>query len=128
MSNTVHTILIVDDDMAVRSFSRLVLERAGYDVIEAGNGLDALRRWEEHGSRIGLVVTDLIMPGMAGLELAACLRQLRPGLGVVFVSGYGEDQLGLDLGGANGAGFLQKPFTPKQLLTVVRQQLDLTAA
>ncbi len=84
------TLLLVEDEAAVRSSARRLLERQGYSVLEARHGADALRIVEESGRPIDLVVTDLVMPEMGGKELAERLRAHRPGLKVLFMSGYTE--------------------------------------
>ena len=80
----------MEDEAAVRSSARRLLERQGYHVLEARHGADALRIVEESGRPIDLVVTDLVMPEMGGKELAERLRAHRPGLKVLFMSGYTE--------------------------------------
>jgi PAS domain S-box-containing protein len=106
------TVLLVEDETAVRAVGRRTLERLGYRILEACHGLDALRLWREQGGQVDAVVTDLRMPRMGGLELAARLRQERPGLPVVFVSGYSAELLPA----APAAGpFVEKPFTAEAL-------------
>jgi len=119
------TILVVEDEPSVRRLTRVVLERAGYTVLEAENGVEALRLWREHGDSIDLLLTDLSMPeGITGRELAARLRRERTDLRVVYMSGYttdfgpGRPPLG------EGQVFLQKPSSPFHLLRTVRQCLD----
>jgi CheY-like chemotaxis protein len=119
------TILVVEDEPGVRRLTRLLLERQGYRVIEASNGVEALRIWQEHAGAIDLVFTDIVMPeGLSGRELAARLRALSPGLRVVFTSGYSADIAGRELSLQEGQNFIQKPFSRQQLLQVVRQSLD----
>ncbi|MEZ5293156.1 MAG: PAS domain-containing protein [Vicinamibacterales bacterium] len=119
------TLLVVEDEAPVRVLVRKVLERAGYSVIEAGSGADGLAKWNAHGDAIRLVLTDLVMPdGMSGLALAARLLSERPDLKVLFASGYSADVAGRDFELKEGQNFLQKPFSPPQLLQAVRQALD----
>jgi two-component system cell cycle sensor histidine kinase/response regulator CckA len=116
-------ILLVEDEPAVRRLARRILERDGHEVLEAGNGTEALRRVDE-GPAPDLVVTDVIMPEMGGGELANRLRAARPGLRVLFMSGYTADELE-DRGIEDTAAFLSKPFPPALLLSRVRAALLL---
>jgi PAS domain S-box-containing protein len=118
-------IMLVEDDPAVRQLTRLALERKGYRVVEAANGVDAQRVWVEHGPRIDLLLTDLVMPeGLDGRELAAQLRQKQPGLKVVFISGYSPEIAGRQWTLAAGQAFIKKPCGTDQLASVIRQCLD----
>ncbi len=118
------TVLLVEDEEALRALARRVLQAAGYRVLEAGNGEEAVRVAREHTGPIDLLVTDLVMPRMGGRQLADALVEARPALHVLFTSGYtGEaiprnGELGL------GLAFLQKPFTPTGLARKVREVLD----
>jgi CheY-like chemotaxis protein len=116
------TVLLVEDNDAVRRMAREGLQRAGFEVLEAANGEAALRLAASDLDRISLLLTDVIMPVMGGKELAARLRARRPGLKVVFTSGYANDTT---IGGAAhaAAAFLQKPFSPSQLASLVRDVL-----
>jgi PAS domain S-box-containing protein len=119
------TILVVEDEPAVRLLARAVLERAGYKVIEAVNGTDGLRTWEQSGRRVDLLLTDVVMPdGMSGCELADRLQSACPGLKVVLTSGYSTDLAGRELSLRQGQSFLQKPAPPKAILAAVRRALD----
>jgi signal transduction histidine kinase/CheY-like chemotaxis protein len=119
------TILVVEDDPAVRSVVRLVLERYGYQVLDASDGRMGLERWAQHELRVDLLLTDLVLPGaMSGLELAAQLRHCESSLKVLFMSGYNQE---LVLQGAElhpGQSFLQKPCSMVELLRAVRTSLD----
>ncbi len=118
------TVLLVEDDKAVREFSRSLLEQAGYHVLEAPDGAEALRISGNHGDRIHLLVTDVVMPGMSGRELADRLTSMRPGLQVLYLSGYTNDAvIGRGVVESETA-FLQKPFGPDDLAAKVRQVLD----
>ncbi len=118
------TILLVEDERAVRSLSRLVLESHGYVVLEASDGLSALEVAERHEDKIDLLVTDLVMPKMGGRDLAKLLSEARPELKVLLTSGY-TDQLALDNDElAVEVTFLQKPYGPIKLAATVRQVLD----
>jgi two-component system cell cycle sensor histidine kinase/response regulator CckA len=118
------TLLLVEDEAAVRSSARRLLERQGYTVLEARHGADALRIVEEGGRHIDLVVTDLVMPEMGGKELAERLRAHRPGLKVLFMSGYTEKAIATDGVMPPNTGFVEKPFTVEQLMRRLREILD----
>ena len=116
-------VLLVEDDESVRAVARRILEVRGLVVVEADGADDALRAADEHPERIDLLVTDLSMPGLNGRELAARLSARRPGLRVLYVSGFTRDEAeeqGL-LGAA--AAFVQKPFTSASLLAEVTRVL-----
>ena len=118
------TLLLVEDEAAVRSSARRLLERQGYTVLEARHGGDALRIVEESGRQIDLVVTDLVMPEMGGKELAERLRAHRPGLKVLFMSGYTEKVIAAGGVMPPNTGFVEKPFTVEQLMRRLREILD----
>jgi PAS domain S-box-containing protein len=121
------TVLIVEDEDAVRLIVRRVLEGQGYVTLEARDGRDALRACAQHGDAIDLVLTDVIMPGMGGREMARSLAASRPELPVLFMSGYDDDgEPGTD-GAARGSGVLAKPFTAETLARQVRDALDRRA-
>ena len=119
------TILLVEDELPVRTLARIILQQHGYHVLEAGSGTDALSVWGQHAAKIDLLLTDIIMPqGVSGRELALKLRVDRPGLKVVFVSGYSPDSMELGAELNEETFFLQKPYLPENLLQNVRQVLD----
>jgi PAS domain S-box-containing protein len=119
------TILLVEDDAAVRTVTRLLLARHGYRVLEAASGVEALEIWRAQEGRIDLLLTDLVMPeGVDGRELAAQLRTQQPGLKVIFTSGYSPGLAGRELTLQAGQSFLPKPCPPQQLLETVRTRLD----
>jgi two-component system cell cycle sensor histidine kinase/response regulator CckA len=121
------TILLVEDERAVRSLSRLVLEAHGYVVLEASDGLSALEVAERHNDKIDLLVTDLVMPKLGGRDLAKLLSESRPNLKVLLTSGY-TDQLAIESDElAIPVAFLQKPFGPIKLAAKVREVLDAPA-
>ena len=117
------TILLVEDELAVRKAAAEFLRLRGYTVLEAKDGLDALSVARNHGSQIDLAVTDVVMPNMSGGEMAKELALLRPEVRLLFVSGYAGktvlDHKVFDL----EINFLQKPYTLKQLSTKIRQSL-----
>jgi CheY-like chemotaxis protein len=118
------TILLLEDDLAVRSAARRILVASGYDVIEAASADEARQRFEECQGGVDLLVADVIMPGESGALLAASLRRRRPGLHVLFVSGYpGADleRLGLREGEVE---LLRKPYTMQELRERVQNALE----
>jgi two-component system CheB/CheR fusion protein len=117
-------VLLVEDEDGVRSLARRILERSGYTVIEARHGKEGLSVCESHAGPIQLLVTDVLMPGIGGRELAERSLLLRPEMKVLFMSGHTDDVV-LDLGiKLHGTPFLQKPFTLVQLAKKVREVLD----
>jgi PAS domain S-box-containing protein len=119
------TILLVEDDYALRLSTRAVLERQGYRVMEAANGVDAEDVWLKNRQFISLLLTDLVMPGgVSGQELARRLQQKSPQLKAIFTSGYSAEIAGRELKMREGEHFLQKPFPPEQLLEKLRDCLD----
>ena len=117
------TVLLVEDEDAVRALAREVLRRHGYVVLEARHGVDAVRVAESHPDAIHLMVSDVVMPHMSGRELAARLGSVRPSMKTLFMSGYSDHAL-LPDDLAPGAAFLQKPFTPEVFARKVRSILD----
>ncbi|MEO8139840.1 MAG: ATP-binding protein, partial [Gemmatimonadota bacterium] len=116
-------VLVVEDEVLVRDLVSRTLRRAGYTVLVADNGEEALRVSGEHSGPIDLMVTDVIMPRMGGRELAAQIILPRPGLRILFVSGYSNETSHGSGALGTGAGYLQKPFTPSTLLERVREML-----
>jgi signal transduction histidine kinase/CheY-like chemotaxis protein len=116
------TVLLVEDDPSVRQLAREVLEGRGYTVVTAASGNEALERVESQAASIDLVVTDVIMPGMAGDELVEHLRLRRPELKVVFVSGYASDSIPRIVPDLN-TSFLQKPFPVEDLVRTVYEMI-----
>jgi two-component system, cell cycle sensor histidine kinase and response regulator CckA len=118
------TILLVEDERAVRNLTKRILQAAGYTVLEAGNGSDALALIESHRGTIDLLLTDVVMPGMNGRELAARIASLRPGIKVLYTSGYTDDAI-LRHGVLDDTSrFISKPYTPLDLTRRVRSLLD----
>ena len=116
------TVLVAEDEAAVRESVRRILERAGYTVIEARHGADALLLWRERRDEIALVLTDLVMPEMRGSELAAALRESAPDTKIVYMSGYASDSARATM--SPDDLLLAKPFDADTLLRVVREALD----
>ena len=118
------TVLLAEDERAVRLVARRQLLARGYRVLEAASGAEALRLCEGHEGPIHLLVTDVVMPGMNGRQLAERVIAARPDVKVLFVSGYTDDEIlrhGVRLGQVH---FLPKPFTLRQLAETVRAVLD----
>jgi nitrogen-specific signal transduction histidine kinase/CheY-like chemotaxis protein len=118
------TILVVEDEEPVRRLLYHVLERRGYRVLEASNGEEAMERFQECPGEIHLVLTDMVMPGMSGRELGARLREIRPDLTIMYMSGYTDDVLVRTGALGPGMSFLQKPLRPEVLTAKVREALD----
>jgi PAS domain S-box-containing protein len=120
------TILLVEDEDAVRRLASKVLAGYGYRVIEAGDGAEAEQLGKRSAEYLHLMITDVVMPGISGLELAQRLAPLRPKMKVLFMSGYADDAITRRGVLAEDAAFLQKPFPPEVLARRVREVLDGT--
>ncbi|HET8633799.1 MAG TPA: response regulator [Gemmatimonadales bacterium] len=120
-------ILVVDDEELVRRFAARVLRGRGYTVAEAGDGRKALAKVEELGSALRLVLSDIVMPYLNGVELTERLSVLRPDLPVILMSGYSPREL-MARGIAAPCALLSKPFLPSELIAEVSRCLDVTAA
>lgn len=120
------TVLLVEDDNAVRRITRISLQSQGYTVLEASDGLAGLHQAETFPGEIHLLISDVVMPEMGGRQLLDAVRKHRPGLRVLFMSGYTDDAVLLHgVVEANDA-FIQKPFTPLSLARKVREVIDAT--
>ena len=118
------TVLLVEDNESVRALALQALTRGGYRVFEAANGEEGIRIATEQAGAIDLVITDVVMPVMGGREMSTRLTAIRPGLKILFTSGYTDDVILNDVAMQPGTSFIQKPFTPDSLLPVVRAMLD----
>ncbi|MBX2831411.1 MAG: response regulator [Rhodospirillales bacterium] len=116
-------ILLVEDEDAVRTFGARALRSKGYDVLEANNGENALEVLNNTDKTIDLVISDVVMPGIDGPSLIRMLREQKPELKVIFISGYAEDTYRDELDEENGVHFLPKPFSLKDLATKVKEVL-----
>jgi diguanylate cyclase (GGDEF)-like protein/PAS domain S-box-containing protein len=123
VSKASETILLVEDEPALRGPMRRGLEREGYTVLEAPNGDEALRICETHPDEIHVMVTDVVMPGMDGLELGKRVAQRRPGTRVLYASGYSDAMSRGGDGTIDVGDFLQKPYTPSELGVRIRRLL-----
>jgi CheY-like chemotaxis protein len=119
------TILIVEDEATIRGNVRECLQQLGYHVVEAENGEAALQVCEQLQGKIDLVLSDLVMPGMGGYELAGELAQRHPEVRMLFMSGYTEDSAARRDILLQGSAFLQKPFSVADLSTAVHQALAI---
>jgi CheY-like chemotaxis protein len=121
------TVLLVEDAEMVRDFAKSVLTQNGYTILEARDGQEALQVCQDHSGPIHLLLTDVVMPGMSGRDLAEQIALLRPGIKILYMSGYTDDAivhhglLGPDI------AFLQKPFSTTGLVHKLREVLDSTA-
>ena len=121
------TIVLVEDEPMVCALVSEVLRKNGYQVLEFANGREALAHLQHHEGRIHALVTDVVMPGMSGIDLARQLAQGRPDMRILYLSGYTDDLVERQGALRPGRGFLQKPFTPDTLLRKVRELLDAPA-
>src|SRR5690606_34119715 len=118
------TVLLVEDEDAVRMGGMRALTSRGYTVHEASSGVEALEVFEALGGKVDIVVSDVVMPEMDGPTLLGELRKLQPDIKFIFVSGYAEDAFAKNLPADAQFGFLPKPFSLKQLATVVKDMLE----
>jgi signal transduction histidine kinase len=119
------TILVVEDEPALRELVVSVLELCGYHILQACSGVEGLKVWEQHKNDIDLLLTDMVMPdGMSGRQLAERLQAEAPDLKVIYTSGYSPGMAGKDIALLEGFNFLAKPYPPSRLANVVRDCLD----
>jgi CheY-like chemotaxis protein len=123
IQNQVPTVLVVDDDDQVRDFVCALLRNAGYEVRGASDGVQAMNAVAALGDGPDLLISDMLMPQVSGYDLAVQLRQERPNLKVLFMTGYVEGDIVQRCVSDLKAGFLDKPFAPAALLTHVREQV-----
>jgi len=116
-------VLLVEDDEAVRNVARRILSRAGCEVLEAPDGRSALQVADRESGSIDIVISDVVMPEMGGVELYKRLTAEHPGLKVVLTSGYSEREMRSEIR-EMGARFLPKPFTPDSLLRCMAEALS----
>jgi CheY-like chemotaxis protein len=118
------TILLAEDEEALRSVMRITLTRAGYTVLDARDGQHALALMNEHSGEVALVLTDVVMPGLSGPDLVREIVGTHPGVKVLFMSGYADDAIVHQGVLDEGIEFINKPFTFIQLNRKVREVLD----
>lgn len=119
------TIVVVEDERQVRELVQEILQAQGYTVLTAADGEEGLRLCTEYDGPIDLLLTDVVMPGLSGPEMAQCILPVHSTIKVVFMSGYASDAIG-DHGVLDpGTAFLHKPITPDILIGKVRERLDL---
>jgi signal transduction histidine kinase/CheY-like chemotaxis protein len=119
------TLLIVEDEPSLRELVARILQLCGYRIHQAGNGVEALKVWEQHKDEIDLLLTDMVMPeGISGRQLAERLQKDDPALKVIYTSGYSPGMAGKDIALLEGFNFLAKPYPPSRLAQVVRECLD----
>jgi CheY-like chemotaxis protein len=116
-------VLVVDDAAGLRALTKRLLQRLGYTVLIAADGEEALRVFEQNAS-IGLLLTDVVMPGASGPELTRQLISKRPALKVIYMSGYTEETIAHHGILQSGNAFLHKPFTSESLGRKIREVLD----
>jgi CheY-like chemotaxis protein len=126
VGKTRQVVLIVDDDPSVLQGASRVLDRGGYEILEAGGGVEALSLAEQNEGRISLLLTDLVMPEMGGRELSETFRARYPSVRILFMSAYTEDEVILQGVRVAEVDFIPKPFTVQGLRDKIRQVLDRT--
>lgn len=118
------TILLVEDSRPVRAATRRTLEQLGYVVLEAESSPAAVAMCEAHDGPIDVLLTDIVMPGLSGVELARAIREKRPSIRILFMSGYADDAFGGGRAPSAGTMFIAKPFAPATLASKVREALS----
>jgi CheY-like chemotaxis protein len=118
------TVLLVEDEGILRNLCVQILEQLGYRVLQGSNGTEAIAKAQAYGDRIDLLLTDVVMPGMNGSELATQLVLHNPEMKVLFTSGYTEDVISHHGVLAEGVAFIGKPYTLSALARKVREELD----
>src|SRR2546429_625966 len=119
------TILVAEDELALRLLAARILRNLGYEVLEAASGTEAIQVWEQHGRKVDLLLTDLVMPdGMTGRELAKSMETRESALKVIYTSGYAPETGETAFVFRGGINFLQKPYQAQTLAKVIRDCLD----
>jgi len=119
------TVMIAEDEPALRRLAARILGSLGYEVLEAASGVEAIQVWEQHGRKVDLLLTDMVMPdGLTGRELAKQMQAHDSGLKGIYTSGYSPETRETTFVFREGTNFLQKPYPPAKLAEIVRQRLD----
>jgi CheY-like chemotaxis protein len=118
------TILVADDDTVFRELIKTQLEGSGYGVIQAIDGIDAIRKFVDHKDSIELLIIDVIMPKMHGREVYESIKKMRPGIRTIFISGYGADFINKKIESEEQIHLILKPELPKKLLPKVQEILS----
>jgi CheY-like chemotaxis protein len=118
------TILVVDDEPAVRKLAGMILERSGYSVLMAKDGREAVEKFRQNAPEIAAILLDMTMPVMGGEEALRLIREIQPGVPIIVSSGYSETFAREELGCDTVAGFLQKPYSPAKLVESVEKTLQ----
>ncbi len=118
------TVLLAEDEQVVRKLMMELLRRAGYEVLAAENGALALEAARAHAGRIHVLISDVAMPTMTGVDLAQAIGALHPGIKILLVSGYSDPAALETMRGQPGFSYMRKPFAPQTLIKEVRALLD----
>ncbi len=118
------TILLVEDDKGARKTAKMILSSSGYHVLEASNGQEAVKLSKQFKDTIHLIITDVIMPGMNGIEMGDLVSEFYPGIEIIYISGYADDVIQHNNLLDEGVNFLHKPFKVEDLLKITRDVLD----
>jgi CheY-like chemotaxis protein len=118
------TILLIEDEVSVRDVTAKLLARLGYRVLTATDGLDGVAKAAEHEGELHLVLSDLMMPELGGVEAVTRIQERRPTVPVIFISGYSEKALGWTNGMPAGGRLLSKPFSVDELARSIRESID----
>ena len=118
------SVLVVDDDEAVREVATEILVRAGFSVLGAADGREAVEKFRRHAAEIRAVLLDRSMPVSGGREAFEALREIRPEVPILLVSGYSEERATAELSGRGLSGFVPKPFEPEVLLARLRAAIE----
>jgi CheY-like chemotaxis protein len=116
-------VLVIDDEELVLSTASRILRRSGYEVLKADNGRDGIELYRTHAQKIAVVLLDLTMPGMNGVQVSAAIRDIAPDAKIILASGYAEGDATRDFEGKELAGFLQKPYLPDALIQKIGRVL-----
>jgi CheY-like chemotaxis protein len=119
------TILFVEDELSLRILAKVVLERSGYSVLLAKNGREGVDLFRQNANEVAIVLMDMMMPVMGGKEAFQLIREIRPDVPVIVLTGYTEDIVRQELGAGASAGFIQKPYSVTRLVTAIRAALPV---